>query len=580
MSFAKCAMCGKHHVPEIVLSTSQPPDGLDVLGAGTLIEAHVCRYKKIRPGESRPAIISEAIPFAQYDIHRQLMYKLRIQGLNAVFGLKVQFQLGESLLTLVATGTAMYVRALPSPPAMKVFRNLEVLDEEDERLLDIQTKLMTLSESNRRRIELALAQRAREEAAAAEAAAALLTREARSMSRAAREEPIEEGPGSDTAVSPVRADAGSSDRIVPAGATTISSQDELSESMDGSRDNDEGEEDDEFIDDEQPAYPAVVSSRQLPKSVVVQIDDEQDEDLVLLQDTTLSADFSISNVTTKADIAGLEALATGQPLVCQMVSLVKIGHIIDAQHHPNRQFSAIFKAAYQDLNYHLSYLSPCMLTGLEYDVQLHKDNEVQISLSAIAIGMANATSHALEPVDDRALNQAIMEEFFSSDEGANNPRYGGWFKLKPNLRQLTRPFFSLSSPEVILASDSTASLAEPSDAASVDEGAAGAGTAAGTTSVTSGDGVGPIATSGVPNDAEFASHADSVGPVTSHAEQVAASMAAAAAGGPGNDERLSIDITPLSFMPGQRIVRHLGRLSLHFIKESNMNYEPGGVFAC
>lgn len=97
--------------------------------------------------------MSESIPFAQYDIHRQLMYKLRIYGLNAVFGLKIQFSIGEDLLTAVATGTAVYVEALPTPPALKVFRTLDVIDDEDKQLLETQRKLMIKSESNRRKIE-------------------------------------------------------------------------------------------------------------------------------------------------------------------------------------------------------------------------------------------------------------------------------------------------------------------------------------------------------------------------------------------------------------------------------------------
>ena len=102
--------------------------------------------------------VSESIPFAQYDIHRQLMYKLRIYGLNAVFGLKIQFSLGDNLLTAFATGTAAYVRALPTPPALKVFRTLDVIDDEDKQLLETQRKLMLKSENNRKKIEEALAE--------------------------------------------------------------------------------------------------------------------------------------------------------------------------------------------------------------------------------------------------------------------------------------------------------------------------------------------------------------------------------------------------------------------------------------
>jgi antitoxin component of MazEF toxin-antitoxin module len=92
------------------------------------------------------------------------MYKLRIYGLNAVFGLKIQISLGETLLTAVATGTAgksiltvVYARALAIPLPLKVMRNLDIIDEEDEKLMEVQRKLMSISEANRKRIEEALA---------------------------------------------------------------------------------------------------------------------------------------------------------------------------------------------------------------------------------------------------------------------------------------------------------------------------------------------------------------------------------------------------------------------------------------
>lgn len=140
-------------VPEILIATIEPPPELEIIGDGRLIEAHVCRQKKIKLGYSKPTDISESIPFIHYDIHRQLMYKLRIYGLNAIFGLKIQISLGESMLTAVATGTAVYARALAIPLPLKVMRNLDVVDEEDEKLMEVQGKLMSISEANRKRIE-------------------------------------------------------------------------------------------------------------------------------------------------------------------------------------------------------------------------------------------------------------------------------------------------------------------------------------------------------------------------------------------------------------------------------------------
>lgn len=115
-------------MPEVLLATIEPPIELEIIGEGMLIEAHVCRQKKIKLGYSKPTDVSESIPFIHYDIHRQLIYKLRIYGLNAVFNLKVQISLGEGLLTAVATGTAVYARSLAIPLPLKVMRNLDIID--------------------------------------------------------------------------------------------------------------------------------------------------------------------------------------------------------------------------------------------------------------------------------------------------------------------------------------------------------------------------------------------------------------------------------------------------------------------
>ena len=40
MSFVKCAQCKKRHVPEMLLTTIEPPSELDTLEGGKLIEAH------------------------------------------------------------------------------------------------------------------------------------------------------------------------------------------------------------------------------------------------------------------------------------------------------------------------------------------------------------------------------------------------------------------------------------------------------------------------------------------------------------------------------------------------------------
>eukprot|EP00467_Chlorarachnion_reptans_P021975 CAMPEP_0114489534 /NCGR_PEP_ID=MMETSP0109-20121206/1942_1 /TAXON_ID=29199 /ORGANISM="Chlorarachnion reptans, Strain CCCM449" /LENGTH=1094 /DNA_ID=CAMNT_0001666055 /DNA_START=35 /DNA_END=3320 /DNA_ORIENTATION=+ len=177
-SLGRCRACNNGHVPETLLSTVVPPPdpyystgGLirqgslnrekqledpqsneDIRGklkiplmlreSRQLVEARVCRKLPRLQGEAKAMQISENVLFIQYDLYRQLVYKLRVLGLNAAFGLQVQLSLGENLIAAVATATGCYVTALPPPALLKISRNIEVKDNEDRELFAIQKKIM------------------------------------------------------------------------------------------------------------------------------------------------------------------------------------------------------------------------------------------------------------------------------------------------------------------------------------------------------------------------------------------------------------------------------------------------------
>lgn len=52
----------------------------------------MCRQRSRRSGESDAIRVSGVLPFLEYELHRQLMLKLRVAGMNAVFSLKSQLQ--------------------------------------------------------------------------------------------------------------------------------------------------------------------------------------------------------------------------------------------------------------------------------------------------------------------------------------------------------------------------------------------------------------------------------------------------------------------------------------------------------
>ncbi|KAJ2336232.1 hypothetical protein GGI00_000946 [Coemansia sp. RSA 2681] len=208
MRFFRCGYCQKKAVPEILLTTIDIPLELDVIdGESCMIEAHICRPGSksggtangpAKPGESDnvpasaggsadgekwrwfgmskgsnvgpdsklsgeayAAHISDALPFVHYDLHRQLLYKLSVHGMNAIFGLKYQFSIGEDMIIAVATGTAVYVTGLPTPGPLHIKRNIDVLDEEDRSFIRIQDRIMRLSIANRRRLDRAFRKKRR-----------------------------------------------------------------------------------------------------------------------------------------------------------------------------------------------------------------------------------------------------------------------------------------------------------------------------------------------------------------------------------------------------------------------------------
>lgn len=65
--------------------------------------------------ESNAKEISDGLPFLEYELHRMLVTKLRIKGMNSVFGLKVRISIGEKMVVGSVTGTAVFLAPLCTP---------------------------------------------------------------------------------------------------------------------------------------------------------------------------------------------------------------------------------------------------------------------------------------------------------------------------------------------------------------------------------------------------------------------------------------------------------------------------------
>lgn len=67
--------------------------------------ARLCRLKKKAQAEANATSISNLLPFMEYEVHTQLMNKLKLRGMNALFGLRIQITVGENMLMGLAVST-------------------------------------------------------------------------------------------------------------------------------------------------------------------------------------------------------------------------------------------------------------------------------------------------------------------------------------------------------------------------------------------------------------------------------------------------------------------------------------------
>ena len=152
MKLVPCLLCGKKWVPEVVLATCEPPARLPIRGPGVFIQARVVRSRPPSSGESDALAVSEALPFLEYELARQLMLKLKVLGRNAAFSVKGEVDVGRTLIVSTVTATAVYCTAMPAPRILEISRTIAVQDEEDHQLVELQHQIEKVSAKNRQRL--------------------------------------------------------------------------------------------------------------------------------------------------------------------------------------------------------------------------------------------------------------------------------------------------------------------------------------------------------------------------------------------------------------------------------------------
>ena len=70
VALSPCHTCGQASVPDIIFNTIQPIAEIEIIGQGCVLRAKVTRSRKKCTGEICAKIISDYLPFMEYELHR------------------------------------------------------------------------------------------------------------------------------------------------------------------------------------------------------------------------------------------------------------------------------------------------------------------------------------------------------------------------------------------------------------------------------------------------------------------------------------------------------------------------------
>ncbi|KAL7751428.1 hypothetical protein RI367_003288 [Sorochytrium milnesiophthora] len=629
MSFVKCGECKRRYVPEILLSTIEPPAEAKVIGQGSYLEAHICRPKRKKDGESNATIVSDAIPFTEYDLHRQLIYKLRVHGMNAIFGLKTQLTVGEELIVAVASGTAMFLTALPVPPTLKISRNLHKLKEEDAQGMEIQRRIVELSEANQAALEAsrrALEQQQHCDVPLSEPAGALpigavlrLQQSVSSPSTPPSSSPVtsstnspldSDGFTSTGSDSDLDSDSSGSGGSGSSGDTSSSSSvifaARIRRRTDSASDTDSDTDDDSSHDDRGGNGTGDVfdetdddddDNNDQPRSnLVVQVDDDADEDLMAaLLDPNLPEGFYLCSTESLPLRTHYPIPLQGHALELQMITIVKQTTVHPKTNRANRELAAVFREMYDELRFRLSYLSPCIIAGITFDIQIPEESQCQIHFTAMAIGNRLAQDEELFGNSSLLATATSVRAMLASGAAAQVPDV--LLNSDPVLADLTRDapqqssFASQLSSESRLTPDLMRSIEHVIDqevmfemddeddrrngaVARGDQECEGEEQEELPSSVRS-HRKPPLAKGLTIDTLPPSSYTSSFAPASS-ATTAAATAPLPRTGlapPPAVPFPVHVEMSPLSFIPGTTIETYMGKLSLHFVKEASVTHE-------
>ncbi|CAH0479305.1 unnamed protein product [Peronospora belbahrii] len=533
MRMVRCGVCGNKWVPEMMIASIEPPAGLAMVGKGAFIQARVCRQRRKGTGDVNATIVSNALPFLEYELYRQLIVKMKVLGVNAVFAFNSQIQVGGSLIVGVITGTGLYLPALPPPPTLRIERNIDVKDDEDRRLVQLQTQIEELSTYNTDRLHrdsVCIIQPEHEYCPGGRNARnqfqaykllsldpdndnwkgfgrSFCTTQARSSRRSRRrhlspQPPLDDEIHTETSTNTVNAATAEMSPIAPDDDTTMSlggvrtppapasqtSLDNDSKTLSSSSESSSGSEEEAFVD----------GFSDLKETFVLEIDDETDEDLmsVLLEQELPEGIYMCNTDRLPGDFVPGEN-------VHLIVSMKRVEWDEDGMRDTrlNELLSVVFQELFASLLFKVRSYAPCAICGLKTRVAVASETMLEVVLSGMVILEKNLEG----PLDNLLTNAAMALDVEDSLQAADS--LGNSSSTSSGLCDI--PLRGKGFSKLTMASGSGRS----------------------------------------------------------------ATIVPAPYG------REWIELTPLGYIPGAHVTRYLGRVTLHFIKESWTVRESGGLGA-
>ncbi|XP_071520255.1 C2 domain-containing protein 5 isoform X1 [Panulirus ornatus] len=473
VKISKCNICRKGKVPDVLFTTLEVPARIPITGIGCLIQARVARPKRDLKGELNAKEISDSLPFLEYELHKQLINKMKIKGMNALFGLRVRVTVGERLIVGVATATAVFLSALQPPPVPRVTSASSGREDERHRA-EVQKLLLATIARNK--------------------------------------------------------ECYGTKHIVP---------DMLVDEMNGTHGSD--------TEDSEDDLPEIDLSSGNKDTSVLELDDMEDAEMIglLVEDCP---PVPLVAVTTQVP-PGIprDSIVTN----LQMFTRVWRTKVPTTLNH--NVFNQYFDKLLQSVYFKVRKLAPCIIGGLQVNVELPEEDELQISLFGMVLGQGSPVSLQTQTVLSSTINQTSHSEIphkrakqddgemiFKMEElipsGEDNTKLKVSQQLQQQQQQQQQYHQPLVSKQSVLSITPVPSVPSIPSTASISSSTSSARSSTRSR-----------------NDPRY---------TNCHFSP---------------RERYGVEITPLSYIPGARIECHLGNLNFFFIRESTSIKESGGL---